>query len=93
MAHIHGFSSLEMPAVLHQFLRSVEDVMRNWKTACDASRCNAASIPDLDAPAVHAWDGERVTLRWITVHLIREYARHTGHADLLRERIDGATGE
>jgi hypothetical protein len=33
-----------------------------------------------------------VSLRWIYVHLIEEYARHNGHADLLRERIDGATG-
>ncbi|MFJ1755089.1 DinB family protein [Kitasatospora sp. NPDC088134] len=39
-----------------------------------------------------ARDGE-VTLRWIMVHMIEEYARHNGHADLLRERIDGATGE
>ena len=33
-----------------------------------------------------------VSLRWIYVHMIEEYARHNGHADLLRERIDGATG-
>lgn len=71
----------------------VDDVMRNWKTACAASRRNAASLPDLDAVAAYPWDDEPVTLRWVTVHLIREYARHTGHADLLRERIDGATGE
>ena len=32
-----------------------------------------------------------VSLRWIYVHMIEEYARHNGHADLLRERIDGAT--
>ncbi|WP_235537078.1 DinB family protein [Nocardioides sp. Soil805] len=37
--------------------------------------------------------GERDTLRWIYLHLIEEYARHNGHADILRERIDGATGE
>jgi hypothetical protein len=36
-------------------------------------------------------EGE-VTLRWIYVHMIGEYARHAGHADLIRERIDGATG-
>ena len=34
-----------------------------------------------------------VTLRWILVHMIEEYARHNGHADLLREPIDGAVGE
>jgi uncharacterized damage-inducible protein DinB len=36
--------------------------------------------------------GQDVSLRWIYVHLIEEYARHNGHADLLRERIDGTTG-
>lgn len=71
----------------------VEEVLKNWKEACATSRRNAASLPDLDSPAVLSWDGEPVTLRWITVHMTREYARHTGHADLLRERIDGATGE
>jgi len=34
-----------------------------------------------------------VTLRWILVHMIEESARHNGHADLIRERIDGATGD
>ena len=37
--------------------------------------------------------GEPFSLRWILVHLIEEYARHNGHADLIRESIDGATGE
>lgn len=36
--------------------------------------------------------GREVSLRWIMVHMIEEYARHNGHADLIRERIDGATG-
>ncbi len=37
--------------------------------------------------------GEDMQLRWIYVHMIEEYARHNGHADLIRERIDGVTGE
>ncbi|MFH8370108.1 DinB family protein [Streptomyces sp. NPDC018031] len=37
--------------------------------------------------------GRQVSLRWIYVHMIEEYARHNGHADLLRERIDGVTGD
>jgi hypothetical protein len=37
--------------------------------------------------------GDDYTLRWIYLHMIEEYARHSGHADFLRERIDGATGE
>lgn len=36
--------------------------------------------------------GETFTLRWILVHMIEEYARHNGHADLIRESIDGQTG-
>jgi uncharacterized damage-inducible protein DinB len=36
--------------------------------------------------------GKEVSLRWVYLHMIEEYARHNGHADLLRERIDGATG-
>ena len=41
-----------------------------------------------------AWGGRaEVSLRWILVHMIEEYARHNGHADLLREPIDGRTGE
>jgi len=39
-----------------------------------------------------AFLGQAVSLRWIYVHMIEEYARHNGHADLLRERIDGTTG-
>ena len=37
-------------------------------------------------------DGELIDVRWIYVHMIEEYARHNGHADLLREAIDGTTG-
>ncbi|WP_340539696.1 DinB family protein [Nocardioides sp. GXZ039] len=49
----------------------------------------------LDTVAVRGNDktGETATLRWILLHLIEEYARHNGHADLIRESIDGATGE
>lgn len=41
-----------------------------------------------------AWGGrEHPSLRWIVTHMIEEYARHNGHADLLREAIDGQVGE
>jgi uncharacterized damage-inducible protein DinB len=74
---------------------SVEEVVRRWKQACDTSRRNASSIPSLDHPASRPrfWDQETVNLRWIMIHLVEEYARHNGHADFLRERIDGETGE
>ena len=38
-------------------------------------------------------EGESFSLRWILVHMIEEYARHNGHADLIRQSIDGQTGE
>ena len=37
--------------------------------------------------------GSELDLRWLYLHMIEEYARHNGHADLLRESIDGQTGE
>ena len=47
----------------------------------------------LDLTAQNPGQAERVSLRWILVHLVEEYARHNGHADLLREAIDGQVGE
>jgi hypothetical protein len=41
----------------------------------------------------HHRRGDDVSLRWILVHMIEEYARHNGHADLLRERLDGSVGD
>jgi uncharacterized damage-inducible protein DinB len=46
---------------------------------------------DLSATGKDDWRGT-VSLRWVLVHMVEEYARHNGHADLLRERIDGAIG-
>jgi uncharacterized damage-inducible protein DinB len=55
---------------------------------------DALTGPDgLGALSEEARDEQRISLRWIVCHLIEEYARHNGHADLLRESIDGATGE
>jgi hypothetical protein len=48
----------------------------------------------LEQLARETWpDGRAPSLRWILVHMIEEYARHNGHADLIRESIDGQTGE
>ena len=50
---------------------------------------------ELDAPTAqaHPRTGERYSLRWILLHLIEEYARHNGHADLIRQAVDGTVGE
>ena len=52
----------------------------------------AASLDDLSAKPSRR-TGEPFSLRWILLHLIEEYARHNGHADLIRESIDGVVGE
>jgi|SRR5581483_5250768 len=73
---------------------SPEFVLSHWKQACEAARQAAGSVADLDqvAEKPRSWDGARVSLRYILAHMVEEYARHNGHADLLRERIDGQTG-
>jgi uncharacterized damage-inducible protein DinB len=62
-----------------------------WRAECDRSRATVAAAASLDAVGHH--QDEAFSLRWILSHMIEEYARHNGHADLLRERIDGSTGE
>jgi hypothetical protein len=61
----------------------------SWQAECERSRRNAAG-KDLTVTGVRR--GEPVSLRWIYVHMIEEYARHNGHADLIRELLDGAVG-
>jgi uncharacterized damage-inducible protein DinB len=60
-----------------------------WQAECQASRVAAANRGLDDTGLRH---GEPCSLRWIYVHMIEEYARHNGHADLIRELVDGAVG-
>ncbi|MGI8682732.1 MAG: DinB family protein [Mycobacteriales bacterium] len=53
----------------------------------------AAVGHSLDETFLHPRRQDQVSLRWVYVHMIEEYARHNGHADLIRERIDGTTGD
>ena len=68
-----------------------------WQDAVTSSRtlvAEALTTGGLDQLAKRAWpDRGSPSLRWIVVHMIEEYARHNGHADLLRESVDGQTGE
>jgi uncharacterized damage-inducible protein DinB len=68
-----------------------------WHEAVDRSSglvAEALTGGGLDQLARRSWpSGESPSLRWILLHMIEEYARHNGHADLLRESVDGATGE
>jgi uncharacterized damage-inducible protein DinB len=62
-----------------------------FDAALERSRAAIAHSFDLDATA--SIRGRAFSLRWILIHMVEEYARHCGHADLLREAIDGATGD
>ena len=64
-----------------------------YRDACDRSREIVASAQSLDQLSVKDRDGEKWSLRWILVHMIEETARHAGHADLIRESIDGEVGD
>ncbi len=63
-----------------------------WRAECRRSREIVAAAASLDETGTERRTGEPVSLRTIMVKMIAEYARHNGHADLLRERIDGAIG-
>jgi len=63
--------------------------LSTWEAECEASRA-VAGDHRLDDTGTRR--GEPCSLRWIYVHMIEEYARHNGHADLLREMIDGSVG-
>jgi len=65
-----------------------------FERECAASRQVVAQASSLDVLSKHASErtGLPWSLRWIVTHMIEEYARHNGHADLLRESVDGTTG-
>ena len=72
----------------------VAAMFATWTAERDLARQAAAACPSLDDVARSKTQrGSEVTLRWILVHMIEEYARHNGHADLLRERIDGSVSD
>ena len=71
-----------------------DEVRQRYEAACDRSRAVAAKAGSLDQESVvPLGNGQFFTLRWVLLHLIEETARHAGHADLLREAIDGSVGE
>ena len=69
----------------------VDEAFSTWRTECDHSRTLVAASPALETRGLRG--GHWFTLRYVLTHMIEEYARHNGHADLLRECLDGTTGE
>jgi hypothetical protein len=70
----------------------VDDAFSSWRAEVTRANEIVAEVASLDQVFVHESYGE-LSIRWLLLHMIEEYARHNGHADLLREAIDGVTGE
>jgi uncharacterized damage-inducible protein DinB len=71
-----------------------EELRSRYRQACERSQnvvSDAAGPDQLSVKPLH--NGRQFTLRWVLLHLIEETARHNGHADFLREAIDGVVGE
>jgi len=71
-----------------------EQLQSRYREACDRSRhvvSNAAGLDQLSIGSLR--NGRHFSLRWVLLHLVEETARHAGHADFLREAIDGTVGE
>ncbi len=68
------------------------EALAAWHRECEVSRriVAEAGLDDVGVPVVAG--GEEFSLRWLLLRMISEYAQHCGHADLLRERLDGRTG-
>ena len=87
---LHRFAGEDLPATAGAptLGAAVDAYRRSWArvdAVIDAS-------PTLDAPCRRIGDDPPVNLRWVLMHLLEETARHAGHADILRELIDGTTG-
>jgi uncharacterized damage-inducible protein DinB len=70
------------------------ELQARYRQACERSRqvVSGTKAPD-QMSAIALRDGAHFSLRWVLLHLIEETARHAGHADMLRESIDGLVGE
>ena len=69
---------------------SLSDLRAEYRAACDASNAIVRGLGDAASPVMH--NGTTRDLRWAILAVINETARHAGHADIIREQIDGKTG-
>jgi hypothetical protein len=86
---VHDWASTMRPGPAE----TVADVLRSYRTAIEQANQVIAGCDDLALPAPRPpHRGPGPSMRWILVHMIEETGRHAGHADILREQIDGSTG-
>lgn len=71
-----------------------DEMFGYFRAACERSRQIEAEAPSLEITTIKELpNGRQWSLRWIMVHMIEEYARHCGHADYIRQAIDGTVGD
>ena len=78
----------DMRAEPHETTAEIVDYYRRARTAADRV-IGEVELEELGT----AWYGDAVSMRWVLIHMVEETARHAGHMDILRELIDGATGD
>ena len=72
---------------------TIDSVLSSYRQAVDEANKRILACTDLKQPAAASSDrGSSPTMRWALTHMIEETGRHAGHADILREQIDGSTG-
>ena len=71
---------------------TAEAVIGDYRSAIAESNAAIIAAGDPQALLARRVDGQRLTLRWLLAHMTSETARHAGHADIIREQIDGTTG-
>ncbi|GAB3595580.1 DinB family protein [Angustibacter peucedani] len=72
--------------------RSTQDVLADYRAACAESDAIVERVGDPDALTARPVGEHRRRLRWVLVHMTTETTRHAGHADVIREQLDGTTG-
>lgn len=72
--------------------RSAEQVLADYRVAIEVSDIAIRSVDDIGSPVAIPVQGTSHSVRWVVAHMTSETARHAGHADILREQIDGTTG-
>jgi Protein of unknown function (DUF664) len=72
--------------------RAAADVLAGYRSAIAGSDRAIRAVGDPQARIAIPVDSNRHTLRWVIAHMTSETARHAGHADILREQLDGTTG-
>ncbi len=82
----------ELPSDAVRLEESLAESVQAYRDTWAEVDAVVAAEPDLEAPCRAIGDRPQVNLRWVLMHLLEETARHAGHADILREQLDGQTG-